>query len=233
MSKTRFLKYEECAEIFRGKSVAIVGSAPSSMENDGRFIESHDIIVRIQNYKIVDPSKQGSRTDVHFSFYGTSMRKKADELKQDGVYLCMCKLFDGKLPFTTDWHIRNRKNLGVDYRYVFSDRANWWFCDVYAPTQERYMDYFSRIKNADKRYPGHQPTTGFACLLDVMGFDCASVYVTGFDFFTSKKHNVNETWFAKNPDDPIRHRPDLELEYIKKNWPKNWKADRVLSSLIS
>jgi len=43
------------------------------------------------------------------------------------------------------------------------------------------------------------------------------VYLTGFDFFTSGKHNVNEPWRPGQPDDPICHRPDLEAAWLFEN----------------
>jgi len=233
VSKVNFLTYEQCAERFRGKSVAIIGSGPSAFQNSGAHIDSHDVIVRIQNYKMRKFEKLvGSRTDVVHSFWGISMRKTATELAQDGVTLCMCKCHDGSLPFKCEWHEKSGKIHGVNYRYIYNLRAQFWFCDVYAPKVDRFMDYFSRIKNQDSRYPGHQPTTGMACLYDFMGFECSKVYVTGFDFFTSRIHNGNEAWSPQNSDDPIRHMPEKEMAWLKENWPKNWYADKRLSELI-
>ena len=85
----RFVSRQELKPYFKGKSVAIVGSGPGVLTNEIGFVDSHDVVVRVNNYKLSPHA--GMRTDVHYSFYGTSIRKTAYELRSDGVYLCMCK----------------------------------------------------------------------------------------------------------------------------------------------
>jgi hypothetical protein len=208
MSGAKFVSFSEVARLFKGKTVAIVGSAPSCAENAPGFIDSHDLVVRVNNYK-TGPG-QGFRTDVHYSFYGRSIRKTRDELIADGVRLCMCKCPNAKC-FESDWHQTHDKENGVDYRYIYRDRREFWFCDTYVPDLERFFDKFYLLGD------GHQPTTGFAAILDVLDCEPRRVYLTGFDFFTSGKHNVNETWRPVNPLDPIRHRPDLEMAWLRLN----------------
>ena len=90
----RFVTFEDAAARLRGKSVAVVGSAPSCLDNAPGFVDGHDIVVRVNNYKL-GPA-QGQRTDVHYSFYGSSIRKTAAELERDGVKCCMCKCPNAK-----------------------------------------------------------------------------------------------------------------------------------------
>lgn len=215
MSRTKFLTYEETAERFAGKSVAIVGSGPGCFENQGAHMDSHDIIVRVNNYKQRGFEKQvGSRTDVFYSFFGGSIKKSADDLKQDGVKLCMCKCPDAKF-MESEWHRKRGMEAGVDFRKIYSRRAGWWFCDTYAPTLEHFLKQFHLLG-------GHVPTTGFSAILDILSFPIKSAYITGFDFFRSMIHNGNERWAPKNSDDPIRHMPESELAYMK-----NLKDPRV------
>ncbi len=61
----------------------------------------------------------------------------------------------------------------------------------------------------------HIPSTGFSALLLVMGCAPASVYLTGFDFFASRVHNVDEPWRPGNPDDPIGHAPERERAWLR------------------
>ncbi len=63
----------------------------------------------------------------------------------------------------------------------------------------------------------HVPTTGFAALLDVLRFKPKHVYLTGFDFFDSGIHNVNEKWRPQNSADPIGHSPQAERAWVKAN----------------
>lgn len=210
-------------DVLRDRRVAIVGSAPSSMDNESGFVDAHAVVVRVNNYKTGD--RQGMRCDVHYSFYGNSIRKRVSELEHDGVKLCMCKLPDAK-PLHSDWHDAHNKPHGVDYRYIYRNRKKWWFCDTFVPDSERFLRKFALLGQ-------HQPTTGFAAILDVLDSDPAELYLTGFDFFTSGIHNVDELWREKNSDDPICHRPDLELKWLAKNINKYpIRLDNKLAELI-
>ena len=184
--------------------MALVGSAPTVLLNPPGLIDGHDIVVRVNNYKLVDGAT-GSRTDVYYSFFGTSIRKGRDDLRRDGVTLCLAKCPDAKF-MESDWHRRHNRDVGVDYRYIYRQRSAWWFCDTYVPTLEVFLEKFNLLG-------GHVPTTGFAALLDLLDFGCR-VYLTGFDFFASRLHNLNEPWRAKNPDDPIRHLPEAEAAWV-------------------
>lgn len=192
---------------FRGLRVAIVGSAPSVLKNSPGYVDSFDVVCRVNNYKT--GLNQGVRCDVFYSFFGTSIRKTPGELAKDGVRLCMAKCPDAKA-LSCEWHEQRRKLTGIDFRYIYRRRAGWWWCDTYIPTTERFLRSVEILG-------GHIPTTGFSAILDVLACDPAEVHVTGFDFFTSRVHNVNERWIPGDPADPIGHRPELERRWLKRN----------------
>lgn len=219
----RFVSFEEVAQQFRGKSIAIVGSGPGSLDNTPGFVDAHDIVVRANNYKTGE--NQGHRTDVHYSFYGTSIRKTREDLARDGVKLCMCKCPNSK-PIESEWHERMGKQVGIDFRYIYRNRAPFWFCDTFIPDDAHFMRSFELLER-------HIPTTGFSAILDVLACEPASVYLTGFDFFSSGIHNVDERWKAGNPDDPICHRPDLEAAWLRANCAdKNVTFDKRLQQIM-
>jgi hypothetical protein len=207
----RFIAFEDVKAFFEGKSVCIVGSAPSVLDNDPGWIDSHDVVVRVNNHKCGDA--QGFRTDVHYAFYGTSIRVRAETLQKEGVKLCMCKCPDAK-PLQCEWHDQLGKAYGTDFRYIYRLRRNWWFTDTYVPSVERFMDKFHVLGK-------HIPTTGFSAILDVLACEPRSCHLTGFDFFTSGLHNVDEHWKPGDPADPIGHRPELEAQWL------NWNAGRL------
>lgn len=190
-----------------GKTVALVGSGPGSLKNEPGLVDSHNVVVRVNNYKLF--AATGRRTDIFYSFFGSSVKKTAEELKQDGVKLCMCKCPDTKF-IESEWHRKHGKANGVDFRYIYERRKDWWFCDTYVPSLDEFMTHFSMLG-------GHVPTTGFSALLDVLSYNPRRVYVTGFDFFTSKVHNVNEPWSRMNKADPIGHVPNGEMEWFAAN----------------
>jgi hypothetical protein len=202
-------------EWFAGKTAAIVGSGPGCLENEPGFIDSHDVVCRINNYK-TGPA-QGYRTDVFYSFHGSSIKKTVAELKTDGVGLVMCKCPDAKF-MESEWHRKNGKPHGVDFRYIYRDRAKWWFCPTYLPTTAEFLEVFAALD-------GHIPTTGFAAIYEVLKHGPHSVYLTGFDFFSSGVHNVDERWKPGNPADPIGHSPELEREWLRAKYEFSSEPD--------
>lgn len=203
----RFLTRSEVRPWFEGRRVAIIGSGPSVLDNEPGFVDGHNVVVRVNNYK-TGPAA-GFRTDVFYSFFGTSIRKSAGELKADGVRLCLCKCPNAHA-LESEWHRRHRQMIGVDYRPHYERRASWWFCDTFIPSVPDFLVGFELLG-------GHVPTTGFAAILDVLSFAPASLYLTGFDFFRSAIHNVDEAWRAGNADDPIGHVPERELAWLRVN----------------
>jgi len=190
----RFIDFEEAGEIFKGKSVAIVGSAPSVLKNEAGFIDSHDIVVRVNNFKLTPQT--GYRTDVFYSFFGTSIRRIEQHLGE--TYLCMCKCPNDKGGY---WG-----NKVFDFTSIYERRKDWWFCDTFIPSTEHFMEYFNLLD-------GRIPTTGFNAILDISKFDC-EIYLTGFDFFESGIHRVNERWRPGRKDDPVGHVPHKEKDWI-------------------
>jgi hypothetical protein len=205
-----FVTREQAAQHIKGKSVAIVGSGPGALLNAEGFIDSHDVVVRVNNYKLTPET--GFRTDVFYSFFGTSVRKTKQELIHDGVKLCMCKCPNAQF-MESDWHRQRGKMNGVDFRYIYQSRKSFWFCDTFIPTVDDFLVQFNLLGR-------HIPTTGFSAILDVLACEPSRVYLTGFDFFESAIHNVDEPWRRKNHDDPIGHAPQIEKAWIRNNMHK-------------
>jgi hypothetical protein len=202
-----FCDREKVRSLIEGKTIALVGSAPSSLDNEPGFIDSHDVVVRVSNYKLF--KQTGYRADIHYSYYGNAVRKTKEELQADGVILCMCKCPNAKF-MESRWHTLRNKLNGVDFRYIYEARKDWWFCDTYVPTTEEFMAQFNLLGK-------HVPTTGFSALLDILSYNPKSVYMTGYDFFTTPIHNVNERWRKVNNSDPIGHVPDAERLWLTRN----------------
>ncbi len=207
MPQARFCNKNRVRDMIQDKIVAIVGSGPGSLSNPAGFVDSHEVVIRVNNYKCMGGT--GKRTDIFYSFFGVSIKKSAIGLKQDGVKLCMAKCPNTQF-MESDWHRENGAMNGVDFRQIYQRRKDWWFTDTYVPTTAEFMSNFNLLD-------GHVPTTGFAALLDVLSYNPAHVYLTGFDFFTSKIHNLNERWKKVNKDDPIGHVPDAERLWLADN----------------
>lgn len=203
----RFVTESDVRARLEGRRVAIVGSGPGVLDNEPGFIDGHDEVIRVNNYQT--SPEAGRRTSIYYSFFGHSIRKSITDLRRDGVTLCLCKC-PNAAAIESEWHRQRRMLHGTDFRWIYRERERWWFCDVYVPTLESFQAKLDLLN-------GHVPTTGFSAILDVLTCAPGSVYLTGFDFFRSRIHNVNESWREKNPDDPIRHLPDQELRWLADN----------------
>jgi hypothetical protein len=206
----RFLQNSDLEKYFKGKTVAVVGSGPSVLQNNPKHIDSFDIVVRVNNFKLTDET--GYRTDVYYSYFGGAIKKTVNELISSGVKICIAKCPNCKF-MDSPWHERHNKRFGVDFRYIYSNREDWWFCDTFVPENDEFLRSFFLL---DK----HIPTTGFSAIYKVLSFDISALYITGFDFFESGVHNVNERWKKMNNDDPIGHRPELEKQWLINNLSK-------------
>lgn len=196
---------DDLSRLITGKRVALVGSGPGTAENPPGFVDSHDTVIRVNNYHLTAGS--GSRCDIHYSFYGRSIKKLGSELKRDGVRVCWAKCPDAQA-IESEWHILNRKINGIDFRYIYREREHWWPVSVYIPTVAEFRDKFELLNL-------HVPTTGFSALLDVLALKPANLFLTGFDFFQSYIHNGKDAWRQNNPSDPIGHLPQLEKAWLK------------------
>ncbi len=196
----------DVAQLITGARVALVGSGPGALENGPGAIDSFDVVVRVNNYKLGPPAL-GSRTDVFFSYFGNAIRKRPLELIRDGVRLCIAKCPDARA-IDSPWHTERGKEHGIDFRWIYTLRAQWWPAPVYVPSLEEFLADFELLGR-------HMPTTGFSAILTLLRFRPAHLYLTGFDFFSSRVHNVDEPWRPGDPSDPIGHVPALELDWIR------------------
>lgn len=199
---------EELREYFSGKRVAVIGSGPSCLKNKIGFIDSFDVVVRVNNFKLSETT--GFRTDIFYSYFGSSIRKDPSELHEVKYMICKCP--DSKF-IESKWHTLNDKENGVDFRYIYNLRKNWWPKPVYIPSTEEFLETFNLLKR-------HIPTTGFSAILKVLQYPVKELYITGFDFFESGIHNVNERWRPNRTNDPICHRPDFEKKWLIENIKK-------------
>jgi hypothetical protein len=231
------LTFDNLKEIFKGKTVAIVGSAPSVLNNTCDMIENNDIVVRINNYKTrgIDlrsvpydyTQNVGVRVDYHYSFYGGSIRTTGQELKDANCKGHLCKCPDEEIVHMTEWHKARKALHGCGWAWIYRRRLGYWVAPVYVPEKEHYLKLFNILGQ-------HIPTTGFSCIWEISQLEPKQMYITGFDFFSSGKHNTDEMWRTKNNDDPIKHVPEVEAKLLKQWAYKNkmYKLDEHLRRML-
>lgn len=210
MVSMHFVDRSAVRSLLEGRRVAVVGGGPSAAANPPGLVDAYDVVVRVNNYRLGGGS--GRRCDVFHSYFGNAIRKTPDELRRAGVKLCMAKCPDAHA-IQSDWHRKNGQMHGVDFRWIYRKRRDWWFCDTYVPTVAEFLEGFDLLG-------GHVPTTGFAAILDVLACAPARLYLTGFDGFRSGlSEGGARRWdrHGKNPDDPVRHEPEREMAWLSEN----------------
>lgn len=179
-------------DFFKDKTVMVLGSAPNVTTTKADFMESFDLIVRVNNYSHFNECK---RTDVYSSFFGKSIRKAAIEILCDGCKLLMakcpqeeivCKNVDGSI----------NDLLSANYAWIYSYRLEW-FEKAGLPL------YIQPVKNfceANEKI-GQICTTGVSTILDIMRYEPKKLYFAGFDFAMSGLHDINKKMrFKPYPD---------------------------------
>jgi len=183
---------------FKNKTVAILGSAPSLIENTAEYINSFDAVVRMNNFKIEGFEQYtGKRKDIYYSYFGSNIKKNINDL-QDFKFL-ICKYPD--IVFNP-LELPN-KELGKsdDFRWVYQRRRQVWVLPHYIPSEKEFTELF--FLNG-----GTIMTTGVYAICDILKYDIKKLYISGFDFFESKIHNVNEVWYEHD-----RGGHDFKSEY--------------------
>ena len=183
---------------FAGRSVIILGSAPSVVNLSAKELNRFNVIVRANNYEFFNECR---RVDVYYSFFGRSIKGVDERIRRDNPKFLFFKYpFD----FAFNKHTGGREIAGKsgDFRYVQQTRrALLQNTRHFAQTPANFISSFCTI--------GSIPTTGVCAILDIIRYQPKELAIAGFDFFKSKIHNINEPW---QPKDGNGH--DFETEEI-------------------
>jgi len=193
------MKFSEfvIANYFKGRSVIILGSAPCVVNADEEYLSKFDVIVRVNNY---EPFNKCKRTNVYYSFFGRSILKVKERIEKHGKpdFLFF------KYPFDFNW-TKHTKGIEVagksgDFRFVQKLRHQKLSqYDYFVQTQANFLSNFFAV--------GSIPTTGVSAIFDILRYQPSELHIAGFDFFKSKKHNIDQVWL---PQDGQGHDFDSE-----------------------
>lgn len=192
-------------DFFKDKSVIVLGSAPNLLNTPSTVINAHDIVVRVNNFKLYN---ECDRADVFYSFFGKSIRTPLQRLKQLNCQLMMCKCPDVPI------EVKNRdgsinEKLTDDYGWIYDFRTEW-FEQAQIPFFIQTEDNF----NENNKMVGQIMTTGVAAIFDIYRYNPKKMYFAGFDFGMSKMHNINKPMIIK--PDPNCHHFEEEFNLMKK-----------------
>ena len=157
---------EKLKNIIKNKNVVIVGpSSQIDVHGDAEFIDSHDVVVRVNNCTI-DEKHRGVKTDI--------------------VY------FDGGHTRLTDHILHRGAELHIVFAYPrhlwFSNRFEQTHSALnqmgkqYSVVDEKWYDEFNANMNTPKLDIDVRPNTGTIAIFNVMSFDPKSLHIVGMDF---------------------------------------------------
>ena len=160
-------------EYLKGKSVAVVGPAPSLLKMElGEKIDGHDVVVR-SNTGFPPPkhlSKHlGSRTDIHYHCLNEDDlgggKLFMEEMQKELDYLC-CPYPKWVDPFHRDIvRFENTNNGRLKFHCIDTD----YYCNV-----------VSKI--------GTRINSGIGTILDLLSYDIEKMFITGYTFFEGESY---------------------------------------------
>ena len=173
------LEESQVKDFIKGRTVLVLGSAACVAKLKPDFMESFDIIVRCNNYKIFNACR---RVDIYYSFLGGSIKKSMDDIVADGAKFVFCR--NPNADFSA--HVGGQYVPGhsLDARPIYEQRKNWFKIPYFVQTFKNYRRNYGLIRRL--------LTTGISAIVDIKRYDPARLYVAGFDFFTILIHNVDE-----------------------------------------
>lgn len=190
------------AGYFKGKTVAIVGNGPSETgKNKGAEIDSHDIVVRFNNYNVSDYVQDyGEKTTVW-------IKCSSDDIV----------------------HTVKNKELEViiyepDYmHHPLIDGYARAMYDEISKYKVFYFDFNDHIKLRNEL--DIFPSTGLVAIEKIFKFDCKRIDLYGFGFLQEKPDKYATHYFCDRPDNDAiarssHHSFDVESEYLKNKFSK-------------
>ena len=210
-------------EYLKGKSVCIVGPAPSIIGSKQKdLIESFDVVVRV-NRSIPVPIERipdvGSRTDIYYHCMSQLPENGGPiqfDYLQDKIEF-IASPYPSIPPFDRDLSIFNKMN---------NDRLKLHVID-----KQLYLN-FSKEMNT-------RPNSGICAILDLLSYDIKELYITGFTFF---KGGYDKTYRNQTEDQVMElmgrynvHHIEPQIKYMKKKFQedKRLKGDKKLMEIIN
>ena len=211
------------AAFLKGKSVALVGPSPSIKgTGKGAFIDSHDIVVRL-NKAIPVPlaltTDIGAKTDILYNCLKPGSNAGGD--------------INPKL-----WAKKGVKYVSSPYpKIMFAKHDILKFVKLNKGLLDFHIfprEFYARLRNELNT----RPNTGFLAIIDLLLYDIKCLYVTGITFgidgYYKEYSNVTMKQFIKMADGK-NHKQQPQFLYIKNkifNKDKRFKPDVVLKDIL-
>lgn len=226
----RNLKIFEPEEIFEGKRVAVIGAAASALEEaNGAFIDSFDIVVRINKALFTwNPEQEkfiGRRTNVLFHSFFENQSSGGGPINEMAF-----------AEFGVEYLVQPLNNYpGLRSQLNFYKR-HLRPVKTYVLSKKNY-----RRMVAD--FGEWTPTIGFSALHSVLSSPCSELFISGFTFFKTpyaqgyRDHLLSPEANKAHIKKQGLHNPDLEFELFKRlletSSCKTITFDKAINALIN
>jgi len=211
------------ANFLKGKKIVVV--VPSSHligSNNGKLIDSYDLVIRVSiGYKV--PSRLrldfGTRTDILYNSMlpqrGSGITMPIGKLKKELKWVCAS--------YPAEKHIPNIKN------FIKKNNSRIPFHIV----DKNYWDFLTSVMRI--------PNVGTVAIFDSLNHDISELYVTGITFYqkAGKKdgtfyYNGYQKDSKRIPTNTSKHRPRKQFKYFRKIYKKDKriKCDNFLKGIL-
>jgi hypothetical protein len=237
-NRKHIIDYGILKELFNGKKIAIVGPADTAYKyKNGSLIDSCDLVVRFNNnYLLVDPedvektSRIGSKTDIIFHIFKYNKDNTAvldvDRLNKQGLMKIISILHDKKTRL-----IGQRGHRGL--RVFMKNNRKFLADKLYLIPENYYKKIYNDL--------GSKPTVGHIAITTILECVPASVFITGFSYFTTpyaqgyREYTTIEKQLERFEENIHGHDPANELRYFSELLKKTTvkvEVDPYLKELI-
>jgi hypothetical protein len=209
-------------ELIFGKSILIMGSAPSVVKLTPKFMDSFDLICRVNNFSFFNECK---RTDIWYTMAGRSIKKTTGDLKTGKCKLAFLKTpFRNIVTYNRDGSINKLQSFDSRAHYI-KCRKRWFEVPFYLQNVNHWRWLTAQI--------GQIVTTGLSAIVDLYRFNPKSMHVAGFDFFSSRLHNISVPIHLKPW--PKHHDFKTEFLFARKfiNTYPNISVDETIKKLFA
>lgn len=231
----------EFAEFLDGKSVAIVARGPSMRTLDGKFIDSHDVVVRIHSCHFENWVPEagltpdwtpppfvpeecqhavGKRTDIYYNNFGQTDIDWIDKTikafrDEGGRFLCCETAFN---VFVDPW-LKMHMQESISTRWP--NLELWaWLCNRLGIKR----DYQAQLPSAN-------PLEGTLALCDILQYNVKSVFVGGMTCWCD---DANKGVRLDDDGNPNRYAPMKDFKFIFDLWTEhaNFFVDSEMERLF-
>lgn len=214
--------------LFKGKRVALVGSANSAyLKKNGEFIDSFDVVVRVnKGVEQIDMYSDyiGKRTDVLFHSLNLG----------DDPYT--------NSPLTLElWHINKVKH--IQYSYHYSYRDSFQLKKFLKVTKGKLKIGVMNKKFHNLNFSAvepYYPTNGFIALNTILNSDPHELFVTGITFFKTPyvsgyREGDEKYWKNFFQNNIANHNPNSEFLHVLRKYRSSsniLKVDETLNEIF-